>query len=232
MTLKELVKDPEIEKLEQFEKTRGVLRLPADIKPCIAKLLDGRSPGINDGINSFIVACELHRVGWSERKIEAALTRCGVRQSKVSDDVKSATTGRYNYGCPSLFSEYGLCLYKHRSECWWYRKIPKQNQKSHREEDFWRYGWPRRLNHAVSMVYQALGQIEKRKRRRAGDRLYVSRRQLSNMSGVSPRWVMNCCEKLKQVGLIEFKKGRQHKWYGEASKVQRIIPIPRPEVGK
>lgn len=219
----------DIIRLEQFEEIRGKLRLPADIKPCIAQLLDGYSPLSRNGLTPFIVACELDRVGQNEGKIEALLIRLGVSQSKARNAVKSAATGRYSYGCPRLEVE-GLCLYENRSECWWWQKIPKQSEKRFREWDFWRFGWPKRLDSAVALVYFAIGEIERRRGMCPGSCLFVSRKELAGIAGRSLPWVIKCCEKLKNVGLIDFKKGRQHRWYGQAGELRRVIPIPRPKV--
>jgi len=216
----------DLEKLETFEKTRGKLRLPPDIKPCIASLIDGSSPQIKHGIAPFIAACELHRIGKNDEQIGAILVTVGVSRSKVRSAVQSASTGRYTYGCPKL-EDLGYCLEKTRFQCWWFEKIARQSQKSYRERDFWRYGWPKRLGLANTVIYLALREIEKKRRIYAGSWLFISRRELSNLTGVSPPWVIKCCESLGKVGLIKFKKGLQHRWYGKASEVKRIIPIPK-----
>ena len=219
----------DIVKLEQFEEIRGKLRLPPDIKPCIAKWLDGYSPLSRNGLTPFIVACELDRVGRSERQIESLLIKLGVRLSKARSAAKSAATGKYGYGCPRLELE-GLCLYEDRSQCWWYQKIPKQSQNGWSEQDFWRFKWPQRLDSAVALVYLAIGQIEQKRGMYPGSWLFVSRKELAGIAGRSLPWVIKCCEKLKNVGLIDFKKGRQHRWYGQAGELRRVIPIPRPKV--
>lgn len=131
----------EIERLEDFERTRGKLRLPLDIKPCIAKLLD--DPSIREADNPFIVACELHRVGRTEKQIDSLLTRLGISVSKVRGIIKSVATGKYEFGCVGRLEE--ICLYKSREECFYYQAIPRESQRSYRERDFWRFGWPRRL---------------------------------------------------------------------------------------
>ena len=226
--LKKLLKDPVVEELEQFEKTRGKLRLPADIKPCITRLLDGASPRVKDGNNAFIVACELYRVGRTKSQIESALTRLEVKQSKVRAAAKSAATGKYNYGCPSL-EQLGLCLCDHRSQCWWYEEIPRVNRTNLWEPDFWRFAWPQELTSSEGMVYQAIREIERRKRVPAGSLLVIPYKLLSEVSGVSQGWISKCCQELHHKGLIKFKKGRRHKWYGQASRLRRIRPIPRPK---
>lgn len=215
----------EIKRLEDFEKVRGKLRLPTDIKPCIVKLLEG--PSVREADNPFIVACELHRVGRTEKQIESLLMRLDIRASKVRGIIKSVITGRYKgFGCPRL-EEKGICVYKAREDCFWYQAIPRESQKSYRERDFWRFGWPRRLTASEGMMYLAIREFERLKGYPAGTRLYVSYKNLAETSGVGMGWILKCCQGLRDKGLIEFKKGSQHRWHKKASEVKRIIPIPR-----
>lgn len=215
----------DIENLEDFERTRGKLRLPADIKPCIIKLID--DPSAKEADNSFIIACELHRIGRTEKQINFLLTKVGIKTSKIQGIIKSIATGRYKgFACPRLEKE-GICLYKSREECFHYQAIPRESQRSYRERDFWRFGWPEKLTAPEIVIYLAIREVEKRKGLPAGSRLYVSRKELARVSGVSHSWILECCERLKKKGLIKFKKGTQHRWYGKASEVKRIIPIPR-----
>ncbi|MBA7640348.1 hypothetical protein ES703_48013 [subsurface metagenome] len=214
----------EIKRLEDFEKVRGKLRLPADIKPCIIKLLE--DPSVREADNPFIVACELHRVGRTEKQIDSLLTGLGISASKIRGVIKSVASGKYEFGCPRL-EEKGICLYKAREDCFWYQAIPRESQKPYRERDFWRFGWPGRLTAPEGMIYLAIKEVEKRRGLPAGSRLYVSRKELANISGRGHSWVLECCERLKKEGLIEFKRGTQHRWYGRASEIKRIIPIPK-----
>ena len=196
------------------------------MKPCLSNLLDDCS-AIKDGINAFIVACELHRTGKTDGQIRSVLDRLRVGPSKVRSAVKSAATDKYSFGCPRLERE-GLCRYGHRSQCWWYERIPKRSWKGRNERDFWRYGWPGKLTSTEGMVYLAVREIETKRRIRAGSWLFISRKELTMVSGASHGWVLQCCERLRNNGLIEFKKGTQHRWYGRASEIRRIVPIPRP----
>jgi len=215
----------EIKRLEDFERTRGKLRLPTDIKPCIVRLLD--DPSVREADNPFIVACELHRVGRTEKQIESLLMSLDIRASKVRGVIRSIATGRYKgFACPRL-EEKGICLYKSREECFYYQAIPRESQRSYRERDFWRFGWPRRLTAPEIVIYLAIGEIEKKKGYPAGSRLYVSYKLLATTSGVAMGWILRCCEELRDKGLIEFKKGSQHRWHKKASEIKRIIPIPR-----
>ncbi|GAI46875.1 unnamed protein product, partial [marine sediment metagenome] len=112
-----MIRVEEIKRLEDFERTRGKLRLPTDIKPCIVKLLE--DPSVREADNPFIVACELHRVGRTEKQIDSLLTRLSIRASKIRGIIKSAASGKYEFGCPRL-EEKGICLYKSRQECFYY----------------------------------------------------------------------------------------------------------------
>lgn len=114
----------ELEILQDFEETRGQLRLPPDTKPCICKLMNDYERS-KSGINAFIIACELFRVGKTKEKVETVLLELA-----------------------------GICL----------------------------------------------------------------------------PWAIKSLEKLEESGLIKFQKGKQHLWYGKASEVQRIIPIPKPNM--
>jgi len=218
----------DLNKLQKFEKTRGKLRLPPDIKPCLATLMDGSHPQIRHGKNPFIVACELYRIGKTEDQIVSLLLDLGVNRSKVYSAVSSAIKGKYGYGCPTLEFE-GLCLYKLKYDCPWYDQIPRQNQKAYRNRDFWRFGWPERLGPAASMIYLAIIEIEKKRRIWAGSSLFISYRELSKTSGLSIGWILKGLNKLIKHKLIKFKVGTRHKWYGSASRIQRVIPIPRPK---
>ena len=217
----------ELEILQDFEETRGEFRLPLDMKPCICQLMKDCEQS-KSGINAFIIACELHRVGKTKEKIESVLLKLGVSYSKTRGVVKSASTDKYSYGCPTLELE-GLCLYDNRTGCRWYERIPKKNQKQYRERDFWRFKWPTKLNPAQVVVYLALKELEHKRRYKAGSHLYVGRKELAELTGLSAPWVIKSFEKLAESGLIKFQKGKQHRWYGKASEVQRIITIPRIE---
>lgn len=231
----------DLEKLQDFEKTRGKLRLPLDIKPCITALLEGHNPAAKIALNPFIIACELHRVGKNEKQIKSLLTKVNVKPSKVRSAVKSALTGRYGYGCPGL-EEKGLCLFKSRFDCWWFDKIPRESQKEWREEDFWRYHWPDKLGAAKSMLYLAIKRIEKLQGYQAGSRLYVSWDKLQEVSGVSRNTIAGRKDKdglvlskpglevLNEKGLITYKPGQKRAKgsKGLASEISRVIPIPKP----
>jgi len=216
--------EDDLEKLEDLEEIRGKLRLPTDLKPCVADLIKKAIP-VN-GLTPFVIACELQRIGTKQIKIEVILTKLSIIPSKTKGIIKSLRSRKYSYGCVAL-ERMGLCLYKSRFKCWWYKKIPGQNQKKHRERDFWRFGWTTKLTAAEGIIYLAIAEIEKKRRVYAGAWLYISRKELARVSGRNIKTIIPCLEELKEKGLIKFKKGTQHRWYGKASEVKRIIPIPK-----
>lgn len=218
----------ELGKLQEFEKTRGKLRLPLDIKPCITKLLDGSSPGATNGLNPFIIACELFRVGKNEQQLKSLLSKANVKPSKIKSSIKSALTGKYGYACPRL-EELGLCIYESRFDCWWFDKIPRQSQKDWRERDFWRYGWPQKLRATESMIYLAIRQIERKRDYQAGSRLFIAYKEISKVSGVDTSTIRKGLEALQKTGLINLTVGKKRLQgsKAQATQIQRIIPLPK-----
>lgn len=225
----------ELEKFQEYEKTRSKTRLPETVKPCLMSLIDKKEKLEAD--QAFILGCELHRVGKNAKRIEQILDSLNVRQSKIRGILKSLKIRDYEYGCPTL-EEKGLCIFKKREDCPWWDKIPRVNQEAYRERDFWRYGWPEKLTPPLSMLYLALKEIEKLRGWQAGSRLYCSWDKLKEVSGVS-RDILTGRKKnkykpglqiLKEKGLIKYKPGhkRAKGSKGKASEIQRIIPIPKP----
>lgn len=217
----------DLEKLQEYEKTRSKTRLPETVKPCLMSLIDNQEK--LTGEQPFILACELHRVGKQAKEIEKILNRVNVRKSKIRGILKSLKIRDYEYGCPTL-EEKGLCLFEHREECPWWDKIPRVNQQAYRERDFWRYKYPGRLGTARSMLYLTLKEIEKRRGYQAGSRLYVCWDELQRISGASRDTIKPGLQALERLGLITYKPGQKRVKgsKGLATEIRRIIPIPKP----
>jgi len=215
----------ELEKLQEYEKTRSKTRLPETVKPCLMSLIEKKEK--LEGDQAFILACELHRVGKQAKRIEEILNSLNVKQSKIRNILKSLKVRDYEYGCPTL-EEKGLCIFENREDCHWWDKIPRVNQQAFRERDFWRYAWPHRLGAAKSMLYLALREIEKKRGYTAGSRVYVSWNELQTLTGVSRHTIKPGLEALQRIGLIKYKPGhkRAKGAKGLATEIQRIIPIP------
>jgi len=224
--------EQDIKNLEQFETVRAKLRLPPDTKPCIAVLLGENSSQIVKGNIAFIVACELFRIGRTKKQIERILEERWVKLSKVQNVIRSISTGKYGgYGCPRV-EVLGLCLFSHRSKCWWHQQIPKVSQQHWKERDFWRYQWPQILHLAPSMLYLAIREVEMRRRIHPGSCVFISWDELVRVSGVSRPTIPKGLMRLREVGLIQYRKGQRRKAgaKGLATIIRRIIPLPKPDM--
>jgi len=198
--------------------------LPLDTRPCIASMLKESSS--REGIKPLIIACELARVGKTEKQVELQLRRLNVKESDIRGLIRGAFKRKYPYSCPRLEAE-GICKEKNRFDCRWFQKLSKRSGARFRERDFWHYRWTHKLTPAEGLMYMAIIEIEHIRGYKAGTIIYASRDHLADISGISEKWTTKVCENLADKGLIEFSKGRQHKHYGRASRIKRIIPIPR-----
>ena len=220
-----------LEELEDIERVNKIYRLPPTVKPCILEILG--SKGALQTEDSWmvpcIIACELKRVGCTPsqagRKLE--IWRHAT-PSEVRSAVRAAFEKNYEFGCPRL-EGLGICLYKSRRDCPWYAQIPRKGQVSYRERDFYRFGWPKGLKFSEQCIYFTIREIEKKRKMPAGTRLFVSEREMAEVTGGDRKTIRFGLQSLERKGLIQFKKGRQHKHYGIAGEVRRIVPIPRPK---
>lgn len=219
----------DIEKLQEFEHTRGKLILPLDIRPCITALLNGHNPAASIALNPFIIACELHRVGKDKKQIESLLNKAHIKPSKVKSAVKGGITGKWTYRCDRL-EELGICIYESQFDCWWCSRIQGKNKRGWEEKDFYRYDWPNRLRRTEECLYLALRSIEMKRGYQAGSRLFVSFDELHNESRVTKCIIGKKLKVLKGIGLIKYRPGEQRVKGSKAraTEVIRIIPIPRP----
>lgn len=221
--------DRELEFLQEYEQERRKPgQLPGELKVCIMVLLRDEKR-LREGVNSFYAAVEMDRLGVSEQQIVNRLDRLGVPLSKAQNSAKSAATHRYSRtGCKKFRDELDLCLYSTFEECPWYRKIIRGRYKA-KEKDFERFGWFGRLTNIETKLYFAMKAIEEKRAYAPGSRVFASRKQLSEVSGISERRLLTYCERLHQKGLIRFRKGRQGTHHHQASEFNRVWPIPKPE---
>ncbi|MGE5604267.1 MAG: hypothetical protein ACM3YE_01080 [Bacteroidota bacterium] len=75
-------------------------------------------------------------------------------------------------------------------------------------------------------IYLAIDLIERMRKYSPGSQLFVTWKQIANVSGVCLRRVGDSLDELKRLGLIEYQKGQAFQ-RGEASSIKRIIPVPR-----
>ncbi|MBA7485907.1 hypothetical protein ES707_21459 [subsurface metagenome] len=219
----------DLEKLQDFEKTRRKLKLPVNIRPCIVSLLDADNPAASENINPFIIACELARVGKEPERIEQILNSLYISPSRLRGILKSLITKDYKYYCPNL-EERGLCLYDDHKDCWWWSGSPAKNKKGWEEKDFYRHHWPERLRRTEECLYRAIRAIEIRKGWQPGSRLFVTWDKLYQESRISRDTIGKKLQLLKDIGLIKYIPGKRRVKGSrvKASEVTRIIPIPKP----
>ena len=221
----------ELEKYHKYEKTRSKTRLPETVKPCLMSLIEKKEK--LEGDQGFILACELHRVGKEAKRIEQILDSLNVKQSKITSIVRSLKRTDYKYGCPAL-EERGFCLYEDHKNCWWWKRSPDKNRKGWEENDFYRYGWQKKLRRTEECLYRALRSIEMRRGYQPGARLFVSWDELHEESRTVRYRIGEKLRVLRRVGLIKYRPGdhRVKGSKGRATQVTRIIPIPRPFEGQ
>jgi len=217
----------DLEKLQQYERTRSKTRLPETVKPCLMSLIEKKEK--LEGDQAFILACELHRVGKQAKRIEQILDSLYISQSKVKSIIRSLKKTGYKYQCPAL-EDMGLCLFEKKEDCHWWKRSPDKNKKGWEEKDFYRYGWQKRLRRTEECLYRALRSIEIRRGWQPGTRLFVSWDELSEESRTVRYRIGEKLKVLRRVGLIKYRPGdhRIKGSKGRASQVTRIIPIPRP----
>ena len=117
-------------------------------------------------------------------------------------------------------------------ECYYYKSICKK-KRDYSEFDYINYGWQRVLTARERLVlFYTIPFIENKRGFNPGSRLYVSCRELEEVSGIDKRYFShrkdkrNILDRLNSYGLLEFIPGKRHIWYKSAGIIKRIIPIP------
>jgi len=217
----------DLEKLQEYEKTRSKFRLPETVKPCLMSLIGNKEKLRGD--QPFILACELNRVGKQAKRIEKILDSLYISQSKVNSILKSLKKRDYKYNCSSL-EDMAFCLYEDHKDCWWWKKSPDKNKKGWEEKDFYQYGWPKRLRRTEECLYRALRAIEIKRGWPAGSRLFVTWEELHKESRITRCTIGEKLKVLRKAGLIKYRPGEERVKgsKGRATQVTRNIPIPRP----
>jgi len=213
--------------LELYEEIRRKLQLSEDIRPCMALLIDNRQKLPGDV--PFILACELHRIGNEPKGIRKILDSLYIKEGKITGILKSIKTKGYKFDCSTL-KDRGFCLEKEKEDCLWWKKSPNKNKRGWEENDFYRYGWDKRLRLTEECLYRAIRAIEIRRGWQPGTRLFVSLDQLHKQSRISRGSITKKLRILKKFGLIKYIPGdfRVKGSRARATQVTRIIPIPKP----
>lgn len=206
---------------------------PKSIKPCVAYVLvhNPKNKIFNANNYAYLIATELRRIG-EDREKAAIILRAwnngniqALKLNELDGIIQRAYSKDYNYGCNNpIVVEY--CPGK--ESCTYYKNLFRR-RGSHRERDFYKYGWQKTLTPTQICLYHGLKELEKVLRLRPGELITASYNFISLRTGIAKSHLTENFNKLEKVGLIDWRKGEPYKWRKTASQIRRIIPIPRPK---
>jgi hypothetical protein len=228
-----------VQKHEQLQK----------MKPCAALYLDGQvwpEPGERSK-RFFALAAEYRRLGHNQEMTLSRMTEYfyrvpelilkasgqdgrGFTLKEVENAVKAVYRGEKikSYGCYSGMWDH-VCI---GDMCEFRKELSGKSGQSFETAFFvfvshWMNATDedgrKLLFDSDLKVYLSLMAIEKRRQYKPGSVLFVSHREISEISGVLRHAVGKSLERLWNHGLIAYIKGRER---GIASEVKRVIPIP------
>jgi hypothetical protein len=226
----------------------------ANLKPCVAFVLDGNIGGAGRHEAAFVLALELRQMGLDERRAERVLNRWAgkldYRRASVRGAIKSANKrnpdGSHKYHAPGLNKREGTRAHSVLAatcasvgcpvNCAPYSNL-RRGSASETFERFEQLGWPailRKERHAAACdFYRAVCELERRRGFTPGSPLFASYSALAELAGRSPQHAGTNLELLSQRRLLAFfERGSgsgPHARDRRASKLARAIPIPSPE---
>lgn len=241
-----------------FEATENVekhLQIPID-KPCFALYLSGKIWPVTGerGLRFYALAAEFRRIGTSE---ETALNKLMEYYNKIPRDiiqspgkdglpfnikeVETAVKSAYrsdkvkSYGCNHPIWE-TACSGK--EFCLFYQRLTGgKGQSRGAAHDAFITHWlgkgkdgKKLLFDSDIRVYLGIEAAEKKRGYQHGHDLFISWRELSELSGVSRQNIGDSLMNLFWAGLIRYKKGLAQE-RGSASEISRVIPVPKPGNG-
>jgi hypothetical protein len=221
-------------------------------KPCVTAYFSGRAwPEVGErGIRFYALVAELRRVGLTEdatlNKMVEYFNKCpeSVLNAPASDGrpftykelesiIKAAYKGNKtkSYGCNS--GKWDLtCIGPEM--CHFRKQLSNGKEQSAETALFsFLFDWLKKdkqgkfLYDSDVRVYLALCMVEKRRAYKPGSPLFVSWKELADLSGVSRQNIGNSLMNLFWAGLIAYQKGIAQQ-RGTASEVRRVIPVPKP----
>ena len=229
--------------LEKVQDSNKKLLLPKDLKPCIAMILGtpinkGDYPNRND--LAIILAVELRKSGLNSEQVEKRLQEWNynnnppLTESQLNSILRSSSKSKqngslkYDYGCNN-FNLQAFCINpEDKEDCYYYLKNFK-NKNIKIEPDYISLGWQNKLTLSQRYIlFYGIPYIEKRRGFNCGSHLFVTVRELSQVSGMETKYFKKNLIALKNYGLIEYVIGSPRVWERKASKIRRIIPPPRP----
>lgn len=224
------MKMEEIRAIEQTYSVSKNLKLPTDLKPCIAAVLEERHEcNVND--LSFKAAVELRRLGkdfadtrrrlkdWNNKNIKKLNPR------DIERTVHNVFRKDFQLGCNNALQE--ICLYSEKSLCSFYKQILKNYPKSNFNRWFIKLEWPKYLGNVAKLMYVlVIPELETRRGLKPGSRLFANYNEMRKVGHFSQASIKPSLQELEKAGLIYLKIGLRHRHYNTATEIQRIIPLP------
>jgi hypothetical protein len=173
----------------------------AELKPCIAFLLDGNIGGASRHKAAFVLAIDLRRLGWNEEQVGKALRRwarsIGYRGTDraIRSAFKRDSRGNFCYRPPGLTKTsptYAEVLKPLCDEIGCPANCPAfsgvyQGLRSETFERFDRLGWPvylkKKRQATLVDVYQAICRIERERDLASGGQVITTYRQIAAHAG-------------------------------------------------
>lgn len=211
-----------------------------DPKPCFSAYMDGLvlpQPGERNQM-FYALTAEFRRMGYDEGM---TYTRMTAYYFKLPDEITSPadhgpftlkevetivravfrSTKNKSYGCNHHFWD-RVCI---GDSCTFKKKLSGKSQSFETGFFYFIRNWLNSdLNGSDIKIYMALMLAEERRGIKPGAMIFVSQRELGELSGVFRTKVSKSLTSLKDHKLIEYKPGKQ---LGIASEIRRKIPIPK-----
>ena len=213
--------------------------LPQELKPCVALMLEEGPPGgeCDPNTTCYIIATEFRRLGKPREEALEELREWAVRTRdrgrelgprEVEKTVVSAYGGDLRtYGCGPDRPLYrsGYCM--GHDACPYYKACGGRDD--HDELDFYRYGWPEQIGVSAAAMYNAIRALEHERGAPRGV-TWANYQQLTWRSGCSKGNVRTVLERLAHHSLITVRFGspRAPGKQGQATRIERVLPIPEP----
>jgi hypothetical protein len=227
----------------------------ADLKPCVALVLDGNIGGADRHEAAFVLAMEFRRLTFDEDTTRRLMTHWGAKVDYRYADVRRAIQsaqrkmpdGSWRYHPPGVVknphSPYGRVLSATcaavgcPANCLPFRQLHR-GPGGEGFDRFEHLGWPEffkkaRQDAAIDW-YRAVCDVERRRGFVAGSPLLTSYKDLANLSGRGHRHAGENLERLLDLGLLAvFERGSgsgPRAKDRKPSRIQRRVPVPPPPV--
>lgn len=211
--------------------------LPQNTKPCISNILGtsiskGDMPSRND--LAITIAVELRKNGLDTDQVKRILKEWNynnnppLKESEIRSVLKSSEKNKadgslvYDYGC-NHSNLIAFCINpEDRNSCFYYKNNYSTSKKYN--IDYVSLGWQKKLTLSQRFVlFFVIPYLERRRGAKTGSKLFVSVRELSQISGIDKNRFKAILTKLADCNLIEYTPGTCRKWEKKATEIRRIV---------